>query len=164
MSAYLHLRAVPSPALRNSANWLRRLFADDETTVRDRVDRHREEVLDDHYRDHQLLYADALPEHTDAGPGAHVVLGGQRVFATEPKQPPFLLLTAAQTARVAAFLAAADFEELWRPARAELLPRYGGPAEEPRTRAVFASAHRDLTAFYTTTARYGDAVVKCLRT
>jgi hypothetical protein len=164
MSAYLHFRAVPGPALRNSTTWLRRLFDDDKDTVRYRIDRHREGVLDDRYRDHQLLYADAPPEHVDAGPGAHVVLGGRRVYGSGPKQSPFLLLTAAQTARVAAFLEEADFEELWRPARAELLPRYGGLAEEPRTRAAFASAHRELTAFYTTTARYGDAVVKRLLT
>lgn len=164
MSAYLHLRAVPPPALRNSTTWLRRLFDDDPDTVRHRIDRHRDEVLDGRYPDHQLLYADAPPEHVDAGPGAQVVLGGRRVFAAGPKQPPFLLLTAGQTARVAAFLAEADFEELWHPARAELLPRHGGPAEEPRTRAAFASAHCGLTAFCTTTARHGDAVVKWLLT
>ncbi|MFF8969548.1 DUF1877 family protein [Streptomyces sp. NPDC014995] len=164
MSAYLHLRAVPPPALRNSTTWLRRLFDGDEDTLRHRIDRHREEVLDDRYGDHQILYADAPPERVDAGPGAHVVLGGHRVHATGPKQPPFLLLTAGQTARVAAFLAAADFDELWAPACAELLPRYGGSAEEPRARDAFACAHRDLTAFYTTTARYGDAVVKWLLT
>jgi hypothetical protein len=46
MSLYFHLRAVPPPALRNSATWFRRLFADDWTTVRERIGRHREEVLD----------------------------------------------------------------------------------------------------------------------
>ncbi|MFI6039109.1 DUF1877 family protein [Streptomyces sp. NPDC051315] len=162
MSAYLHLRAVPPPALRNSTTWLRRLL-DDGDTVRRRIGRHREEVLDDRYGEHQFLYADAAPEHVDAGPGAHVVLGGRRVRATGPQQSPFPLLTPARTARVAAFLEAADFDELWRPARAQLLPRYGGAAGEPRTRAAFASAHRDLTAFYAT-ARYGDAVVKWLLT
>ncbi|WP_432134864.1 MULTISPECIES: DUF1877 family protein [unclassified Streptomyces] len=162
MSAYFHLRAVPPAALRNSASWLRRLFDDDWNTVRDRIDRHREEMLDARYHDHQLLYADAPPEHTDAGPGAQVVLGGQRVYTTDTGQPPFLLLTAAQTARVAAFLSAADFDALWRPARGSLLAHYGGPAHEPRAKAAFASAHRDLTAFYTTTAQYGDAVVKWL--
>ncbi|MEV6616101.1 DUF1877 family protein [Streptomyces sp. NPDC051051] len=162
MSAYFHFRAVPASALRNSAGWLRRLFEDDQDAMRGRIGRHREKILDDRYPDQQLLYADAPPEHVDAGPGAHVVLGGQRVYATGPKQPPFLLLTAAQTTRVAAFLATSDFDDLWRPVRPELLPRYGGPAQEARTRAAFASAHADLTAFYTTTARYGDAVVKWL--
>ncbi|MFF9057528.1 DUF1877 family protein [Streptomyces sp. NPDC014882] len=162
MSAYFHFRAVPASALRNSAGWLRRLFEDDQDAVRGRIRRHREEILDDRYPDQQLLYADAPPEHVDAGPGAHVVLGGQRVYATGPKQSPFLLLTAAQTARVAAFLAASDFDDLWRPVRPALLLRHGGPAREARTRAAFASAHADLTAFYTTTARHGDAVVKWL--
>ncbi|MFI2430504.1 DUF1877 family protein [Streptomyces sp. NPDC018693] len=158
MSAYFHFRAVPPSALRNSATWLRKLFDDDWDTVRHRIDRHREEILDDHYDDHQLFYTHG----TDADPRAQVVLGGQRVYTADAGQPPFLLLTAAQTVRVAAFLADADFDALWRPARADLLPHYGGPAQEPRTRAVFASAHRDLTAFYTTTAGYGDAVVKWL--
>jgi hypothetical protein len=161
MSAYLHLRAVPPSALRNSASWLRKLF--DDETVRDPVvGRHRGQTLDDRYRDQQVLYADAPPEHVDAGPGAYAVLGGGRVYTAGSQDPPFLLLTAAQTALVAAFLSAVDFDELWRPARAELLPRYGGPTEESRTREAFACTHRDLTAFYTATARRRDAVVKWL--
>ncbi|WP_416984142.1 DUF1877 family protein [Streptomyces sp. T028] len=159
MSAYLDFRAVPPAALRNSAMWLRRLFNDDDdprtaVPVRDRVDR-----VD---RDQRFLYGGTPPEHADAGPGAYAVLGGGRVYSAASHEPPFLLLTAAQTARVAAFLAAADFDDLWRPARAELLPRHGGPEKEPRTRAAFAAAHRDLTAFYTTTALHRDAVVKWL--
>lgn len=158
MSAYLGFRAVPPAALRNSAIWLRRLFDDDDdhaaVPVRDRVDR-----VD---RDQRFLYGDTPPEHADASPGAYAVLGGGRVYPADAAEPPFLLLTAAQTARVAAFLAAADFDDLWHPARAELLPRHGGPGEEPRTRAAFAAAHRDLTAFYTTTALHRDAVVKRL--
>ncbi|MFI7500286.1 DUF1877 family protein [Streptomyces sp. NPDC049687] len=154
MSAYLDFRAVPPSAVRNSAMWLRRLFDDDHDTVCDRMSR-----VD---RDQQILYSDTPPEHADAGPGAYAVLGGGRVYGAGPKEPPFLLLTAAQTARVAAFLAAADFDELWPSARAELLPRHGGPDEEPRTRAAFAAAHRDLTAFYTATALHQDAVVKWL--
>lgn len=93
-----------------------------------------------------------------------MVLGGRRVCSTGPEQSPFLLLTAARTTRVAAFLAGSDFDDPWRPVRPELLPRYGGPAEEARTRASFAAAHADLTAFCTTTARYGEAVVKWLHT
>ncbi|MFF4586937.1 DUF1877 family protein [Streptomyces sp. NPDC001388] len=154
MSAYLDLRAVPPSALRNSAVWLRRLFDDHRDTARDggnRVD-----------RDQQFLYSDTPPEHADAGPGAYAVLGGGRVYTADAQEPPFLLLTAAQTARVAAFLEAADFDQLWRPARSELLSRHGGPAEEPRTRAAFAAAHRELTAFYTATALHQDAVVKWL--
>ena len=145
MSAYLRLRAVPPSALRNSAAWLRKLFDDDH----DRL--HRAPTLDGRYGDHQVLYADA-----------HVVLGGERVYPAGSKEPPFVLLTGAQTTRVAAFLTESEFDDLWRPARAELLPRYGGAAEETRTRAAFASAHRDLTAFYTATARHHDAVVKWL--
>ncbi|MFJ8106989.1 DUF1877 family protein [Streptomyces sp. NPDC096132] len=152
MSAYLDFRAVPPPALRNSAAWLRRLFHDNQGTVRDRVDR-----VD---RDQQFLYTDTPPEHADAGPGAYAVLGGGRVYTADAEEPPFLLLTAAQTARVAAYLAATDFDTLWRPARAELLPRHGGPTQEPHTRAAFAAAHRELTAFYTATALHHDAVVK----
>ncbi|MFI5793377.1 DUF1877 family protein [Streptomyces sp. NPDC051677] len=144
MSAYLRLRAVPPSALRNSATWLRKLFDDDHDHL------HRASTLDGRYGgDHQVLYADA-----------HVVLGGERVYPAGSKEPPFVVLTVAQTARVAAFLTESDFDDLWRPARAELLPRYGGTAEETRTRAAFASAHRDLTAFYTATARHRDAVVK----
>ena len=160
MSAYLHLRAVPPSALRNSATWLRKLFDDDNDPARDPGGRHRGQTLDDRYRDQQVLYADAPPEHADAGPGAYAVLGGGRVYTAGSQDPPFLLLTAAQTVRVAEFLAAADFDELWRPAREELLPRYGGPDEESRTREAFACTHRDLTAFYTATARRRDAVVK----
>ncbi|WP_460068742.1 DUF1877 family protein [Streptomyces sp. YKOK-I1] len=154
MSAYLGFRAVPPSALRNSAIWLRRLFDDRRRAValRDGVDR-----VD---RDQRFLYGDTPPEHVDAGPGAYAVLGGGRVYSADEREPPFLLLTAAQTAQVAEYLAAADFDELWRPARAELLPRHGGPARESRTRAAFAAAHRDLTSFYTTTALHRDAVVK----
>jgi hypothetical protein len=96
------------------------------------------------------------------GPRTHVVLGGGPVFPNGPDEPPFLLLTAAQTARVADYLTSADFEALWRDARDELLPRYGGAGAEPGARCMFESAHRDLTAFYTQTAFYGDAVVKWL--
>jgi hypothetical protein len=46
MSDYFHLRAVPPSALRNSANWMQRLFEDDWDAVRERIGRHREEVLD----------------------------------------------------------------------------------------------------------------------
>ncbi|MFF4729764.1 DUF1877 domain-containing protein [Streptomyces mirabilis] len=48
MSAYLRLRAVPRPALRNSAIWLERLFEGDAETVR-------------HCRDLERIYASAPP-------------------------------------------------------------------------------------------------------
>ncbi|MFF7274439.1 DUF1877 domain-containing protein [Streptomyces griseorubiginosus] len=151
MSDYFHLRAVPPSALRNSANWLQRLFEDDWDAVRERIGRHREEVLDKSYLDHELLYA-----------GAEVVLGGLPVHPGDRDKPPFLLLTAARANQVSSYLGAADFETLWRLAREELLPRYGGACAEREARGVFAAAHRDLTAFYGQTARYGDAVVKWL--
>jgi hypothetical protein len=162
MNLYFHLRAVPPSALRNSANWLQRLFEDDWDTVRRRIDRNREEFLDRHHPDHDLLYAGAPPHRTESGPCADVVLGGSPVPHPDPDQPPFLLLSAARTAQVAGFLTAADLGELWHRARDELLPRYGGPTAEDQTRALFESTHRDLTAFYSRTAEYGDAVVKCL--
>ncbi|WP_210578091.1 DUF1877 family protein [Streptomyces sp. GESEQ-4] len=164
MSMYFHLRAVPPAALRNSATWQQKLFEDDWDTVRRRLDRHREEMLDQHYLDHQLLYACTPPHHAEEGPWAHVVLGGRPVLHPEPDRPPFLVLTAAQVARVAAFLTGADFDALWRPVRDKLLPRYGGPDTEPEVHGVFAASHRDLTAFYARTAEYGDAVVKWLVT
>ncbi|MFF4251275.1 DUF1877 family protein [Streptomyces sp. NPDC001663] len=151
MSLYFHLRAVPPSALRNSANWLQRLFEDDWDTVRRRIDRHREEMLDHHYLDHAVLY-----------PQSDVVLGGHEVPHPDPEKPPFLLLTAAQTSRVAAFLESTDINTLWHEARDDLLPRYGGKETEQQTHGLFASTHRDLKAFYTRTAEYGDAVVKCL--
>ncbi|MFJ3303360.1 DUF1877 family protein [Streptomyces sp. NPDC086549] len=162
MSTYFHLRAVPPPALRNSANWLRRLFEDDWDTVRLRLDRHREEMLDRHYLDHDLLYAGAPPHHSADRPGTDVVLGGHRVYPHDPAQPPFLLLTAAEADRVAAFLASADFGSLWHLARDDLLPRQIEADTESQTRAAFESAHRHLTAFYARTAHCGDAVVKWL--
>ncbi|MFD3498474.1 DUF1877 family protein [Streptomyces sp. NPDC058676] len=162
MSLYFHLRAVPPSALRNSATWLRQLFEDDWDTVRERIGRCREEVLDKGYLGHELLYAGAPPHHAEDAPRTHVVLGGGPVSATEPDDPPFLVLTAAQTARVADYLASADFEALWRDAREDLLPRYGGSGAEPGARGMFESTHRDLTAFYAQTALYGDAVVKWL--
>jgi len=150
MNVNLHLRAVPPPALRNSATWLRKLFDGDHGPAHD-----QQHVLGRPGPDHQILYTDTVL-------GDQAVLGGGQVCAAGPQEPPFLLLTAAQTARVATFLAAADFDALWRPARAELLPRYGGPGEEPRTRAAFAEAHHELAAFYRTTALHRDAVVKWL--
>jgi len=151
MSDYFHLRAVPPSALRNSANWMQRLFEDDWDAVRERIGRHREEVLDKSYLDHELLYA-----------GAEVVLGGLPVYPGDHDKPPFLLLTAARANRVSAYLGSADFEALWLVVREEVLPRHGGAAAEREARGVFAAAHRDLTAFYDQTARYGDAVVKWL--
>ncbi|MFI9768481.1 DUF1877 family protein [Streptomyces sp. NPDC052415] len=162
MSLYFHLRAVPPPALRNSATWFRRLFADDWTTVRERIGRHREEVLDKGYLHHAVLYAGGPPHRAPDGPRAHVVLGGRPVSAPEPELPPFLVLTAAQAHRVAEYLAEADFERLWRQSREELLRPYGVPEAEREIRGAFASAHRDLTAFYARTAQCGDAVVKWL--
>ncbi|WP_461079630.1 DUF1877 family protein [Streptomyces deserti] len=157
MSMYLHLRAVPPSALRNSATWLQGLFQDDWDAVRQRIGRHREEVLDKDHLRYECFYAGA---HPPEGPRTLVVLGGRPVSPLEPDLPPFLLLTAAQVARVADFLTSADFDELWRLARDEVLPGYGGREAEPKARGVFAATHRDLTAFYTQTAHYGDAVVK----
>lgn len=91
-----------------------------------------------------------------------MVLGGLPVHPGDRDKPPFLLLTAARANQVSSYLGAADFETLWRLAREELLPRYGGACAEREARGVFAAAHRDLTAFYGQTARYGDAVVKWL--
>lgn len=132
--------------------------------MRRRIDRHREEFLYRHHPDHDLLYAGSPPHHSDDGPGADVVLGGSPVPHPDPGHPPFLLLPAARAAQVAAFLTATDIAELWQNSRDTLLPRYGGPPAEEQTRTLFASVHRDLTAFYARTAEYGDAVVKCLLT
>lgn len=159
MSMYFHFRAIPPAALRNSPAWLEKLFEDDWDAVRERIGRHREEVLDGGYLDHEHLYADAL---TDEGPHTQVILGGRQIPHPDPSSPPFRLLTAAQTNRVAAYLATADFEALWRNARVDLLKPYDGQDAEPELRGVFAAAHRDLTAFYGQTAEYGDAVVKWL--
>ncbi|MEV0177964.1 DUF1877 family protein [Streptomyces sp. NPDC050625] len=160
MSTYFHLRAIPAPALRNSANWLRRLFEDDWNTVRVRLDRHREEMLDKRYLDHDLLYVGASLRHDMEGPETDVVLGGRRVCHPDPAQPPFLLLTAAEADRVAAFLDSIDFESLWRLARHDLVPRDADADTESQVRAAFESAHRDLSAFYAQAAHYGEAVVK----
>lgn len=162
MSMYFHLRAVPPSALRNSATWFRRLFEDDWDTVRERIGRHREEVLDKLYGDVELLYCGIPPNHTSEGPRTQVVLGGRRVFHSDPALPPFLLLTASQVTRVAAFLESADFDDLWRDTRMRLLRPYDTSDVEPEARGLFAATHRDLTAFYTRTAEYGDAVVKWL--
>lgn len=159
MSLYFHFRAIPPAALRNSPAWLEKLFEDDWDAVRQRIGRHREEVLDQGYLDHDHLYADA---RTGEGPHTQVVLGGRQMPHPDPSLPPFLLLTAAQTTRVAAYLATADFEDLWRNAREDLLKPYDGQDAEPELHGAFAAAHRDLTAFYGQTAHYGDAVVKWL--
>lgn len=90
------------------------------------------------------------------------MLGGRSVSPPGPDRPPFLLLTAAQVGRVAGFLETADFDALWERARDRIVPRYGGPDMEQQTRGIFAAAHRDLTAFYTRTARQREAVVKWL--
>ncbi|MGI3204338.1 DUF1877 family protein [Streptomyces sp. GLT-R25] len=162
MSLYFPLRAVPPPALRNSATWLERLFGDDSDTVRHRVDRHRGDVLDKRYLDQERLYTGDPPHRAEDRPQAQVVLGGRPVFHPDRYKPPFLVLTAGQAQRVARFLTMADFDALWAFARDELLPRYGGVTAEPDTRGIFAAAHRELTEFYTQTAARGDAVVKWL--
>ncbi|MFE9096174.1 DUF1877 family protein [Streptomyces sp. NPDC007264] len=162
MSMYFHLRSVPAPALRNSANWLQRLFEDDRDAVRWRIDRRREEVLDRRYLDQELLYACAPSHAEENGAGNDVVLGGTPVFPGDRQGPPLLLLPAGRAARVAAFLTTTDFETLWRLARDHLLPRYDGTATETETRCALEAAHRDLRSFYAQTAEYGDAVVKRL--
>ncbi len=162
MSMYFHLRAVPPSALRNSPTWFQRLFEDDWDTVRERIGRHREEVLDKLYGEVELLYCGIPPNHAPEGPRTHVVLGGRPVFHTGSSLPPFLLLTASQVTGVAEYLKAADFDDLWRHARVQLLRPYGAPDAEPEMRGLFAATHRDLTAFYARTADYGDAVVKWL--
>ncbi|MER6675782.1 DUF1877 family protein [Streptomyces sp. NPDC000983] len=162
MSLYFHLRAVPPPALRNSASWFRGLFDDDWDAVRRRIGRHREEVLDRRYLHHELLYAGAALHRAPDGPRTHVVLGGRPVAHPDPSLAPFLVLTAAQAHRVAGYLAGADFDALWRQARTEVMRPYGVPEAEPEVRGSFAAAHRDLTAFYTRTAASGEAVVKWL--
>ncbi|MFF4398238.1 DUF1877 family protein [Streptomyces sp. NPDC001480] len=149
MSTHLRLRAVPPPALRNSATWLDRMFKDDSETVR-------------HHLDQERIYAGPPPRRAEAPPRTQVVLGGRPVFRPDPHEPPLLVLTAAQTRRVARFLTTADFDELWQFARDELLPRHGGVTAEPETWGAFASTHRELTAFYARTAECGDAVVKRL--
>lgn len=162
MSTYLHLRAVPPPALRNSAAWLERLFEGDLEIVRDRAGRHREEVLDKRCLDQERIYAGVLPRRAEGRPENQVVLGGRPVFRADRHKPPFLVLTAAQARRVAGFLAAADFDELWNFARAALLPRYGGVGAEPDAWQAFEVTHRELREFYVQTAADGDAVVKWL--
>ncbi|MGW1166385.1 DUF1877 family protein [Streptomyces sp. NPDC002550] len=150
MSAYLRLRAVPPPALRNSSTWLERLFDDDSGTVR-------------RHRDQERIYTGASPYPLARDrPQTQVVLGGRPVFRADRRKPPLLVLTAAQARRVSGFLAVADFDALWDFARDALLPRYGGVTAEPETWKAFAAAHQELKAFYTHTAERGDAVVKWL--
>ncbi|QTD99834.1 DUF1877 family protein [Streptomyces cyanogenus] len=155
MSANLRLRAVPPPALRNSATWLERLFENEAD-----ASRHREEVLDKRYPDQERIYAGAPAQGAGDRPQSQVVLGGRPLFRPDRHKPPFLVLTAAQARRVAEFLTTADFDALWAFARDELLPRYGGPAAERETWSAFAAAHQELRAFYAQTAESGDAVVK----
>ncbi|MGW3208948.1 DUF1877 family protein [Streptomyces sp. NPDC001135] len=164
MSAYLRLRAVPPPALRNSTTWLERQFEEGLEAVRHPGDRHRGELLDERYLDQERIYAGALPHRSEDRPQAQVVLGGRPVFRPDRHEPRLLVLTAAQARRVAGFLSTADFDTLWVFAREALLPRYGGATAEPETRAAFAATHNGLRAFYTQTAQYGDAVVKRLPT
>ncbi|OLZ74162.1 hypothetical protein AV521_00205 [Streptomyces sp. IMTB 2501] len=149
MSAYLRLRAVPPPALRNSATWLERLFDDGAETVRRCLDQER-------------IYAGAPAHEPGDRPRIEAVLGGRPVFRAGRPGPPLLVLTAAQARRVAGFLATADFDALWLSARDQLLPHYGGETAEPETWGAFAAAHQELRAFYAQTAEYGDAVVKWL--
>ncbi|MFF5023849.1 DUF1877 family protein [Streptomyces collinus] len=162
MSTYLHLRAVPPPALRNSVTWWERLFHDDLRTVCRGTGRHRAEVRDRRRPDQEVLYTGATPHPTPAGPECQAVLGGLPVLHPDPHRQPFLVLTAAQVHQVSDFLEAADFGALWGSARDELLPRYGGADAEPEARGACAAAHRELTAFYTRTAGHGEAVVKWL--
>ncbi|MFE0509715.1 DUF1877 family protein [Streptomyces sp. NPDC058964] len=162
MSTHLRLRAVPPPALRNSATWIERMFEEEPAAARLRAGRHGEEALGERYLDQERIYRGAARHRAEDRPQAQVVLGGRPVFRPDRRKPPFLVLTAAQARRVAGFLATADFDALWAFARDELLPRYGGVTAEPRVWGTFAAAHRELSAFYARTAERGDAVVKWL--
>ncbi|MGC0334800.1 hypothetical protein RKD23_007790 [Streptomyces sp. SAI-170] len=162
MNTNFHFRVVPPPALRNSATWMRRLFDDGPNAVRGRMGRHREEVLDGSYLDHEVLYTGVPPHEVARGPQAQVVLGGRPILHPDPRKAPFLLLTPGRTAQVAAYLATADFEVLWQCARNNLMT--GTACPEEHKRQVLASAHENLTVFYATAAVRGDAVVKWLET
>lgn len=164
MSPYLRLRAMPPPALRNSATWLERQFEEGLEAVRHPGGRHCEEALDERYLDQERIYAGPHLQRAEDRPQAQVVLGGRPVFRRDRHKPQLLVLTAAQARRVAGFLSAADFGALWLCAREELLPRYGGATAESETWAAFAAAHQELRTFYVQAAECGDAVVKWLPT
>ncbi|MGY5044481.1 DUF1877 family protein [Streptomyces sp. 900105755] len=163
MSTYLRLRAVPAPALRNSPAWLERLFASDAEALQHRAGRCGrcpDEVLDVCSPNQERIYTGPPPDAPGSRPQAQVVLGGCPVLRTDRREPPLLVLTAAQTRRVAGFLEHADFDALWDLARDRLLPAYGGMPAEPETSRAFALTHRELRAFYAHAAQCGKAVVK----
>lgn len=161
MSTYLRLRAVPAPALRNSPAWLERLFASDAESLQRRAGRCPEEVLDVCCPNQERIYTGAPPDAPESRPQAQVVLGGRPVLRTDRREPPLLVLTAAQTRRVAGFLERSDFDALWDLARDRLLPGYGGMTAEPETSRAFAMTHQKLRTFYAHAAQCGEAVVKC---
>ncbi|MEU9387133.1 DUF1877 domain-containing protein [Streptomyces sp. NPDC048279] len=159
MSTHVRLRAVPAPALRNSPAWLGRLFASDGESLRHLVGRCPEGILDACCLDQERIYTSAPLEAPGGRLQAQVVLGGRPVFRNR-SEPPLLVLTAAQTRRVAGFLEHADFDALWDLARDRLLPGDGGMTEAETSHA-FIVTHRALRAFYTHAAQWGAAVVKC---
>ncbi|MEW1773381.1 DUF1877 family protein [Streptomyces sp. NPDC086777] len=161
MSTYLRLRAVPAPALRNSPAWLERLFASGAESLQHPAGRCPEEVLDVCCANQERLYTGAPPDAPGGRPQAQVVLGGRPVLRTDRREPPLLVLTAAQTRRVAGFLERSDFDTLWDLARDRLLPGYGGMTAETETSRAFAMTHRELRTFYAHAAQCGEAVVKC---
>lgn len=74
-------------------------------------------------------------------------------------QPPFLILRPAQVREAADFLAAASFDDLWKAARAKVLPPFSA-FDEAEVKGWFLIHHTDLQGFYTRTAATGHTVVK----
>ncbi|MDQ1008793.1 hypothetical protein QFZ82_003278 [Streptomyces sp. V4I23] len=88
------------------------------------------------------------------------VYGGHVVHDPSDGQPPFALLTAAETRTAAAFLTDVPFEALWESAGPKIHASLGPGREEGEARGIYAGHHTDLRAFYGRAAGAGQAVVK----
>ncbi|MGW7365000.1 DUF1877 family protein [Streptomyces sp. NPDC054841] len=109
---------------------------------------------------HELCEAGAtLPEGGD-GAWELPVFGGRVVQDPSGNQPPFAVLTAAETRTAAAFLTDVPYETLWGTAGAKIHDSFGPDWDEGEVRDIFAGRHTALRTFYGRTAEAGQAVAK----
>lgn len=101
----------------------------------------------------------ALPEGT-GGAWELPIFGGRVVHDPSGDQPPFALLTAAETRTAAAFLTEVRFETLWETAGAKIHTSFGPGWDEGEVRNIYSGHHADLRTFYGRSAKAGQAVVK----
>ncbi|MGW3806188.1 DUF1877 family protein [Micromonospora sp. NPDC005113] len=102
-------------------------------------------------------------DHGDATNAASTlpIFGGRQIYSSPAKdQPPFVILSPAETRGTAEFLRIVSFDERWQIAGAKLSKPYVGWKDENAARNIFLGYHNDLRTFYARAAQAGHTVIK----